>query len=384
MDEEKSRQIGFYSRPDRSRMNFNEGMEVLAFNENLEYFYEKMICLNQEASCPLDSIPDDKRGWVRNRHPHSQSSTTGVDEFRIELRSGRYIRASADEIFPARLYKAYWSNFKNELIAGKRAPLRDGWWLNESGFSDIASDSPSGEDEEDEEQSTQLGHLFPIGMMVVIPARINDNGTGLFDFNVRLCSVQSSQPWHHWYELRVEDTGEIIRNVHENNIATCRVWEKITKNSPLITHDFIDEEKSDQILSYSTRERSRMRLMAGMNVIVYHENEDMKYFYEKMICLDPEASCPLDSIPDNRKGQIRNSYRGSRSSTPGVDEFRIELKSGSFIVATAEELFPARLYKIYWTDFKNQLIANERLPLRDGWWLNESDSSDDDMSPRVW
>ena len=123
--------------PSNSRMHFHEGMEVIVYHENLEYFYEKMICLNQEASCPIYSIPDDNRGWVRSIYqiyPHR--STTGFDEFRIELRSGRYIRASADEIFPVRLYKNYWANFKNELIDGTRGPLRDGWWLDESGSSD--------------------------------------------------------------------------------------------------------------------------------------------------------------------------------------------------------------------------------------------------------
>lgn len=61
-------------------------------------------------------------------------------------------------------------------------------------------------------------------MKVVIPKVLQTTGIGLFELNARLCSVDAFS--RGVYDVRVQGTNEIIRNVRENNIATCYTWKQ--------------------------------------------------------------------------------------------------------------------------------------------------------------
>ena len=312
-----------------------------------------------------DDIPERLLGRI-TASMFTYTNDTQIHEtwYEVKLTTGEFVTLVPQQLFPLRLYTDYFWNFAHQRGV----------------YEDSDSDSDQELDGDFEHQHTLHQQLFPTGMKVVIPKVLQTTGIGLFELNARLCSVDAFS----WgvYDLRVQETNEIIRNVRENNIATCYTWKQFIS----IDYDLNESSNPDRywevrdILHCISPSNSRMNFHEGMEVIVYHDIM-IEYFYEKMICLNQEASCPIDSIPDDERGWVRNCYRHSQSSTTGVDEFRIELRSGRYTRASADEIFPVRLYKNYWANFKNELIDGTRGPLRDGWWLDESGSSDDDIPP---
>tara|TARA_Y100000389_G_scaffold205104_1_gene263212 strand:- start:7333 stop:10410 length:3078 start_codon:yes stop_codon:yes gene_type:complete len=322
-----------------------------------------------------DDIPERLLGRI-TASMFTYTNHTQIREtwYEVKLTTGEFVTLVPQQLFPLRLYKDYFWNFAHQRGV----------------YEDSDSDSDQELDGDFEPLPTQPEQLFPNGMNVVIPECVNADGIGLFELKSRVCYVREyiGGPGRCYdvvflssHSSFVGGSDDIIRNVPENNIATCSTWKQFLS----IDYDLDESSNPDRyfevrhILWCISPSNSRMNFREGMEVIVYHDI--MESFYEKMICLNQEASCPIDSIPDDKRGWVRNCYRGSQSSRTGVDEFRIELRSGRYITSFTDKIFPVRLYKNYWANFKNELIDGTRGPLRDGWWLDLFSSSDDNMSP---
>ena len=353
---------GSETRP--QNINYETGTMVI-LKDQLDGFYQGITGNPDHVNLARkpDDIPQRLLGRIQSRIVTGIDPDTRETWYEVKLTTGEFVTLVPQQLFPLRLYKDYFWNFAHQ---------RD---VHE----DSNADSDQELDGDFEPRNTLNQQLFPTGTKVVIPKVLQTTGIGLFELNARLCSVDAFSCGV--YDVRVEGTNEIISNVRENNIATCSTWKQFVS----MDYDLNESSNPDryfevrEILWNASPSDSRMYFQEGMEVIVYHEN--LEYFYEKMICLNQEASCPIDSIPEDKRGWVRNCYRRSQSSRTGVDEFRIELRSGRYTRASADEIFPVRLYKNYWANFKSELIDGTRGPLRDGWWLDESGSSDDDMSP---